>query len=34
MFRRYFIEDTGFFRLLVIAMLQRWVGPKRARRGA
>jgi N-acetylglucosaminyldiphosphoundecaprenol N-acetyl-beta-D-mannosaminyltransferase len=34
MFRRYFIEDMGFFRLLAVAMLQRWVGPKRARREA
>ncbi|WP_457331843.1 WecB/TagA/CpsF family glycosyltransferase [Rhizobacter sp. P5_C2] len=34
MFRRYFIEDMGFFRLLAIAMLQRLVGPKRARREA
>ncbi|SHN13233.1 WecB/TagA/CpsF family glycosyltransferase [Rhizobacter sp. OV335] len=34
MFRRYFIEDMGFFGLLAIAMLQRLVGPKRARREA
>ena len=34
MFRRYFIDDMGFFWLLACAMAQRAVGPRQAEEGA